>query len=91
MPRPTINEEKRTYIPHEAQMDINRFEELMEEVKDRVEEAFALLPDDNDSSIRARAKAYWYEQIMGIVDGRGSMHTMDDTRKELEEWHSTEV
>jgi hypothetical protein len=68
--------------------EIARFEEIMAEIKNLAEEAFCLLPPNDQGMFRAHAEAYWYPQIIGTVDGDVSvvMHSMEDTAKELKEY-----
>lgn len=62
-------------------MNRERFEEIMEEIKSLVEEAYRGLPNRFEKD---RAKAYWYGHIMTAVDKNndfigGSMATMEDS------------
>lgn len=69
-------------------MTIERFEEIMDEVKELVDEAYTIvrrqLKRKNPNAIKL-AGAYWRDQIIGTVDGEGSMETMADTLASLKE------
>ena len=63
-----------------------RFDEIIGEIKELVEEAIDLVPEGES---RARAEAYWYSAIITNLDDDhgfmgGSMHSMADTFEELE-------
>ena len=63
-----------------------RFEEIIGEIKELLEEAIDLVPDDER---RSRAEAYWYGAIVTNLDDDhsfmgGSMHSMQDTFDELD-------
>lgn len=63
-----------------------RFEEIIGEIKELLEEAIDLVPDDER---RSRAEAYWYGSIVSNLDDDhsfmgGSMHSMQDTFEELD-------
>jgi hypothetical protein len=61
-----------------------RFEEIIEDVKALIKEAYKLVP----SNLKQRAKSYWYGHIISAIDddhefmGRGS-YTMKDTLDDL--------
>jgi len=64
--------------------DKYRFEEIIREIKELLEEAIDLVPDH----ARARAKAYWYAQIVMALDEDhdylgGSMCSMKDTLEDF--------
>ena len=64
--------------------DKYRFEEIKEQIKELLEEAFDLVPDH----ARDRAESYWYAHISMALDEDhgyigGSMCSMQDT---IEEW-----
>lgn len=67
--------------------DKQRFEEIICEMKDLLDEAISLVPKLSMS--RARAEAYWYANITTLIShdhdylGR-SMCSMQDTLEELE-------
>lgn len=79
-----VLKERSNKIIKEQNYSKERFEQIIEEVKDLIIEAYDLVPKD----IKARAKAYWYGHIISNIDddhgflGRGG-HTMQDT---LDEW-----
>ena len=63
-----------------------RFEEIIGEIKELLEEAIDLVPEDTR---RLRAEAYWYSAIVTNLDDDhgfmgGSMHSMQDTFDELD-------
>ena len=63
-----------------------RFEEIIGEIKELLEEAIDLVPEDIR---RSRAEAYWYSAIVTNLDDDhsfmgGSMHSMQDTFDELD-------
>ena len=63
-----------------------RFDEIIGEIKELVEEAIDLVPEGES---RSRAEAYWYSAIITNLDDDhgfmgGSMHSMADTFEELE-------
>ena len=63
-----------------------RFEEIIGEIKELLEEAIDLVPEDTR---RSRAEAYWYGTIISNLDDDhgfmgGSMHSMQDTIDELD-------
>ena len=63
-----------------------RFEEIIGEIKELLEEAIDLVPEDTR---RSRAEAYWYGTIISNLDDDhgfmgGSMHSMQDTFEELD-------
>ena len=63
-----------------------RFEEIIGEIKELLEEAIDLVPEDTR---RSRAEAYWYGTIISNLDDDhgfmgGSMHSMQDTFDELD-------
>ena len=63
-----------------------RFEEIIGEIKELLEEAIDLVPEDTR---RSRAEAYWYSAIATNLDDDhgfmgGSMHSMQDTFDELD-------
>lgn len=64
-----------------SEFDQNRFEEIMYEIKDLVDEAFDLLPEGFPQE---RAKGYWYAQIQTAINNdhefmSSSMVTMADS------------
>jgi len=67
------------------QDDVERFEEIMEEIEDLVDEAYQIARMAESMMIAKRAEAYWKAQILGTVRGRGSMTPMSDTLDELKE------
>ena len=68
-----------------ATEEVDRFAEIMEEIQDLAREAVELLP--KGLGLTARAESYWYPTITGCVDGRATMTTMDETKRELEEYY----
>ena len=67
--------------------DKYRFEEIIGEIKELLEEAFDLVPA---GSARARAKSYWYgNMIVNVDEDHGfmgsSMCSMQDTLEEFDE------
>ena len=63
-----------------------RFDEIIGQIKELVEEAIDLVPEGVS---RSRAEAYWYSAIITNLDDNhgfmgGSMHSMADTFDELE-------
>ena len=63
-----------------------RFEEIIGEIKELLEEAIDLVPEDTR---RSRAEAQWYGTIISNLDDDhgfmgGSMHSMQDTFDELD-------
>ena len=67
--------------------DKYRFEEIIGEIKELLEEAFNLVPE---GSARARAKSYWYGNMIVNVDEDhgfmgGSMCSMQDSLEEFDE------
>lgn len=77
---------------------IDELEEIKQEISDSVRRARELLRSLKKlgaGSIAKRAEAYWLAHIEGALGnegeyGRGSMTTMDDTIKELEEFGAEE-
>lgn len=64
--------------------DSFRFEEIMSEMKDLLQEAIDIVPDH----ARARAESYWYAQISMALDEDhgymgGCMCSMQDTLEEF--------
>ena len=69
-----------------------RFEEIIGEIKELLEEAFDLVPE---GSARARAKSYWYgNMIVNVDEDHGfmgsSMCSMQDTLEEFDEYEEEE-
>lgn len=63
-----------------------RFDEIIGQIKELVEEAIELVPEGER---RSRAEAYWYSAIVTNLDDNhsfmgGSMHSMADTFEELD-------
>lgn len=67
--------------------EIRRFEEIMEEIIDLVDEAesIVLTTVGRPGSIYGRAIAYWIPTIKGTVSGKASMQSMEDTLEEIKE------
>jgi len=66
--------------------DKYRFEEIKEQIKELLDEAFDLVPDH----ARARAESCWYAHISTALDEDhgylgGSMCSMQDTLEEFDE------
>ena len=66
--------------------DKHRFEEIIGEIKELLEEAFDLVPEH----ARARAESYWHSQITVALDDDhgymgGCMCSMQDTLEEFNE------
>jgi glycine/D-amino acid oxidase-like deaminating enzyme len=66
--------------------DKYRFEEIKEQIKELLDEAFDLVPDH----ARARAESYWYAHISMALDEDhgylgGSMCSMQDTLEEFDD------
>tara|TARA_Y200000002_G_scaffold382867_1_gene401764 strand:+ start:3011 stop:3238 length:228 start_codon:yes stop_codon:yes gene_type:complete len=64
------------------------FEEIKHQIKELLEEAIRLVPDSEE----ARARSYWYSQIVTALDDDheymgSSMCSMQDT---IDEWHDGE-
>ena len=73
--------------------DKYRFEEIIGEIKELLEEALDLVPE---GSARARAKSYWYgNMIVNVDEDHGfmasSMCSMQDTLEEFDEIDEEEV
>ena len=71
--------------------DLNRFEEIREEIMELVEEAIGLVPDHAEP----RARAYWYAHIITSITNDhcymgGSMCSMRDTSDEWEDYDEEE-
>tara|TARA_B000000557_G_C20416088_1_gene292607 strand:+ start:103 stop:423 length:321 start_codon:yes stop_codon:yes gene_type:complete len=67
--------------------DKQRFEEIIGEIKELLEEAIDLVPEGIS---RSRAESYWYaHMIVNVSDDHdymgGSMHSMQDTLEEFDE------
>tara|TARA_B100000035_G_scaffold308280_1_gene312701 strand:- start:186 stop:422 length:237 start_codon:yes stop_codon:yes gene_type:complete len=67
--------------------DKNRFEEIIGEIKELLEEALGLVPDGIS---RSRAESYWYgNMIVNVTNDHGymggSMCSMQDTLEEFDE------
>ena len=67
--------------------DKNRFEEIIGEIKELLEEAIDLVPEGFS---RARAKSYWYaNMIINVTEDHeymgSSMCSMQDTLEEFDE------
>lgn len=77
--------------------DIDRFEEIIDEIRELAEEAFSIVEGvaRGDSVMVERARRYWYPQIIVALSNdheflaRGS-HTMSDTLKELQDIQQAE-
>jgi hypothetical protein len=65
--------------------DVERFQEIMDEIEELVEEAYQIVQMGDNRAAARRAEAYWKAQIPAIVSGRGSMVSMRDTILELSE------
>lgn len=65
--------------------EINRFKEIMEEIKALTDEAFKLTKKVLGSQSRTTkaADVYWRSQIKNTVDGGGSMETMKETLQDM--------
>jgi hypothetical protein len=67
--------------------DKQRFEEIISEIKELLEEAIELVPE---GYVRSRAQSYWYaSMIMNVTDSHdymgGCMVGMQDTLEEFDE------
>ena len=67
--------------------DKQRFEEIIDEIKDLLEEAIDLVPE---GTARSRAQSYWYaHMIVNVSEDHdylgGSMHSMQDTLEEFDD------
>ena len=67
--------------------DKNRFEEIMAEIKELLDEALELVPEGH---ARTRAQSYWYAtMIMNVTDDHdymgGCMVGMQDTLEEIDQ------
>ena len=67
--------------------DKYRFEEIIGEIKELLEEAIELVPE---GITRSRAESYWYaHMIVNVSEDHdymsSSMHSMQDTLEEFEE------
>jgi len=67
--------------------DKHRFEEIKEQIKELLDEAFDLVPE---GMTRERAESYWYAHIAMALDNDhgfigGSMCSMQDTLEEFDE------
>lgn len=67
----------------ENEMDLLRFEEIMSEIDTLAEEAVNIIP--KNTAFEDRARAYWFNTITGCIDGRATMHTMQNSLEELKE------
>ena len=67
------------------QMAIERLKEISGEIDGLVNESDRLIQEEGSEMAYSRAKSYWLAHIKGALEGRGSMVTMDDTIKEMEE------
>ena len=72
--------------------DKNRFEEIMVEIKELLDEALELVPEGFS---RSRAQSYWYAtMIMNVTDDHdymgGCMVGMQDTLEEFDEEEENE-
>ena len=72
--------------------DKNRFEEIMVEIKELLDEALELVPE---GYARTRAQSYWYgNMIVNVTDDHGymggSMCSMQDTLEEFDEEEENE-
>lgn len=68
------------------QQDIDRFEEIQQDIMVLLDEALDIVKASGDRSVIERAKSYWYAHIEGnVITERygGSMHNMNDTREDL--------
>lgn len=71
--------------------EIERFKEIMDEIKDLTGEALDIVKKIEGGSTLARAKSYWFPHIMGAIDKEnsgyigGSMTDMAETLQELKE------
>ena len=67
--------------------DKQRFEEIIGEIKELLEEAIDLVPE---GICRSRAESYWYAHMIVNVNEDhdymgGSMHSMQDTLEEFDD------
>lgn len=67
--------------------DKNRFEEIIGEIRELLDEALELVPE---GVTRSRAESYWYgNMIVNVTEDHnymsGSMCSMQDTLEELDE------
>ena len=67
-----------------------RIMEITEEIRGLVQEAMGLVRENGSDLTRERARSYWYPHIlMALGEGHGylggSMCSMEDTARELEE------
>ena len=67
--------------------DKQRFEEIIDEIKELLEEAIDLVPE---GVARSRAESYWYaHMIVNVSEDHeymgGSMHSMQDTLEEFDD------
>lgn len=68
------------------QDDINRFEEIQQEIMILLDEAFDIVRATGSHQMIEQAKSYWYAHVEGNVMSeryRGSMHNMNDTAEQL--------
>ena len=92
-PAPGAIEEKKKVNESIGEGDIARFKEIQQSIAKLVEEAYDICRGAENSSISARAKAYWYPSMLGNVGkefsdrwvGAGSMTNMDNSLEELED------
>ena len=74
--------------------DAAALEELKEDIKRQMYDAWDIVQAYN-GAIAARARSYWFAQIISILDDDhdwigGSMCRMQDTIDEIREWHENQ-
>jgi len=72
-----------------------RIMEIAEEIRDLVQEAMELVNENGYGLTQARARSYWYPHILTSLSSDhgyigGSMCSMEDTARELEEEENEE-
>jgi len=69
---------------------VSRFEEIMSEIADLVDEAYNITYASQDSMNAERSKSYWYATMLGNIGGdysngySGSMFNMNDVLRDME-------
>jgi membrane-associated HD superfamily phosphohydrolase len=64
---------------------VERFEEIMDEIQSLVEEAFTIVRQSGNRTLVARAESYWYPTIARSVRGNATMFDMNSTLESLKE------
>ena len=72
-----IREEKTRMLNEQSDGSAREFEDIMGQLSELLDEAFELCGRDRT------AEVYWYNTMKGCIDGRATMHTMENTLEEL--------